>query len=181
VRSGDERAFTGLAAPDPGPTHVHGLGLDARDGALYIATHTGLYRLGRSAQSPVRVTERRQDTMGFTVAGPGRFLGSGHPDIDEARDQGLPALLGLIESRDRGRSWEPVSLAGQADFHVLRFAGRRVYGYDVSRDRLLVSEDGGRSWRRLARPGPLVDLAADRSVLGAAALRALSKAAALPC
>jgi hypothetical protein len=36
--------------------------------------------------------------MGFTIVGPNRFLGSGHPDL---RDD-LPPLLGLIESTNRG-------------------------------------------------------------------------------
>jgi photosystem II stability/assembly factor-like uncharacterized protein len=93
--------------------------------------------------------------MGFTVAGPDRFLASGHPD---AR-QDLPWLLGLIESSDGGESWEPISLLGEADFHVLRSAGGRAYGYDVTNDRLLVSDDGGRTWDEARRPAPLIDLA----------------------
>jgi hypothetical protein len=52
--------------------------------------------------------------MGFTVLGSGRFLGSGHPDLREAREKGLPPLLGLIESQDGGRSWVPISLLGEA-------------------------------------------------------------------
>ena len=70
-------------------------------------------------------------------------------------------MLGLIESTDSGESWQPISLLGEADFHVLRFAGERVYGFDASNDRLLVSADRGRSWKELDKPGPLVDLAVD--------------------
>ena len=99
--------------------------------------------------------------MGFTIVGPNRFLGSGHPDLNEAREKNLPSLLGLIESTDSCESWQPISLSGEADFHVLRFAGDRVYGYDASNDRLLVSGDRGRSWDELKKPGPLVDLAVD--------------------
>lgn len=160
VSSGGETP-PGAGGPDPGPVHVHGLGVDPADGALFVATHAGLYRVGADERTAERVGGRYQDTMGFTVVGPHRFLGSGHPDLVEAREQGLPPLLGLIESSDAGESWQPLSLAGEADFHVLRPAGRRVYGYDASNDRLLVSADGGRSWRRLATPGPLVDLAVD--------------------
>ncbi len=86
-----------------------------------------------------------------------------HPDVNEARAKGLPPHLGLIESTDAGESWENVSLLGEADFHVLRFAGERVYGYDSSNDRLLVSADEGRGWEELGKPGPLVDLAVDPS------------------
>ena len=157
---GDETS-SGVPAADPGPVHVHGLGVNPADGALFIATHTGLYRVEPGERKAERVGGRYQDTMGFTIVGPNRFLGSGHPDINEAREKNLPALLGLIESTDSGASWAPISLLGEADFHVLRFAGERVYGYDASNDRLLVSGDRGRSWKELEKPGPLVDLAVD--------------------
>lgn len=158
---GGEKTFSGVPAADPGPVHVHGLGVNPADGALFIATHTGLYRVEEGERNAQRVGDRYQDTMGFTIVGPNRFLGSGHPDINEAREQNLPSLLGLIESTDKGESWQPISLLGEADFHVLRFAGKRVFGYDSSNDRLLVSGERGRSWEELEKPGPLVDLAVD--------------------
>ena len=151
VTGGDETT----PATDAGPVHVHGLGVNPADEALYIATHTGLYRSGEGDSKSVRVGDSRQDTMGFTVAGADRFLGSGHPD---ARQE-LPPLLGLIESTDAGETWESISLLGEADFHVLRSAGERVYGYDVTNDRLLVSADAGRTWDEAQRPAPLIDLA----------------------
>jgi photosystem II stability/assembly factor-like uncharacterized protein len=156
---GSDWTISGGPAGDPGPVHVHGLGVNPADGALYIATHTGMYRVEQGEQKAERVADRYQDTMGFTIVGPNRFLGSGHPDL---RDD-LPSLLGLIESTDAGESWEPISLLGEADFHVLRFGGERVYGYDASNDRLLVSADRGRTWNELQKPGMLVDLAVDPS------------------
>jgi hypothetical protein len=146
---------------DPGPIHVHGLGINPADGSLLIATHTGTYRVEPDEDKAELIGKNRQDTMGFTVAGPDRFLGSGHPDPNAARKGALTPLLGLIESRDAGRSWQSISLSGQADFHVLRFAGRRVYGYDATNDRLLLSTDLGRTWRRVSRPAPLIDLVVD--------------------
>ena len=145
----DERA----SAEDPGLVHVHGLGINPADRALYIATHTGLWRLPRGAREPERVGESRQDTMGFTVAAPDHFLGSGHPD-----NVRQPPLLGLIESNDRGEEWDSVSLLGEADFHVLRAVRGRVYGYDVTNQRLMVSTNSGRSWTE-RRPPPVIDLA----------------------
>lgn len=145
----DER----VDAADPGLVHVHGLGINPADRALYIATHTGLWRLPPGARAPQRIGESRQDTMGFTVVGPDHFLGSGHPD-----NVRQPPLLGLIESKDRGRDWDPISLLGEADFHVLRAVGGRVYGYDVTNQRLMVSTDGGREWAE-RRPPPVIDLA----------------------
>ena len=156
--NGGEEVFDGVPTSDPGPVHVHGLGINPSDGSLFIATHTGLFRVAADSRKAVRVGDRFQDTMGFSVAGPDRFLGSGHPD---AREQALPPLLGLIESTDAGRTWEPISLLGDADFHVLRSAGPRVYGYDASNDRLLASADEGRSWNELDKPGQMVDLAAN--------------------
>ncbi len=151
---GDDR---GTSAADAGPVHVHGLGVNPADEALFIATHTGLYRVGEGESKAVRVGDSRQDTMGFSIMGADRFLGSGHPDFQSD----LPPLLGLIESSDEGRTWEPISLLGEADFHVLRSAGDRVYGYDSSNDRLMVSEDAGRAWAEVERPAPLLDLVAD--------------------
>jgi hypothetical protein len=148
-----------LRGQDPGPIHVHGLGINPKDGALFIATHTGLWRIAREADRGQRVTDRTQDTMGFTVVGPDLFLGSGHPDVRED----LPPLLGLIESRDAGRTWQPISLLGEADFHVLRSKGDRVYGFDSSNGRLMLSGDRGRTWTERTPPGALLDLAVDPS------------------
>lgn len=147
----------GSASAGEGPVHVHGLGVNPRDGALFIATHTGLFRLAKDQARAARVGQGSQDTMGFTVVGPDRFLGSGHP----GELQSGPPLLGLIDSRDGGRSWAPVSLSGEADFHLLRASGRRVYGADSSGGRFLASSDEGRSWSDRKPPGDLVDLAVD--------------------
>jgi hypothetical protein len=160
--SADPEAGGGPPAPpieliEPGPVHVHGLGVNPSDRALYVATHTGLWRVDPDTRQPTRVGDSYQDSMGFTVAGPDDFLGSGHPDV---RD-GLPPLLGLVRSDDAGRSWTPVSLLGEADFHVLRAAGDRIYGYDASNGRLLVSADAAQTWKELPLPdrsGELVDL-----------------------
>lgn len=148
-----------LAPADPGPLHVHGLGINPADEALFIATHTGMYRLPPDANRAERVGESRQDTMGFTIIGPDRFLGSGHPDPQAMRMQGLPPNLGLIESADGGRTWTSISLLGEADFHVLRSRGSRVYAFDSTGARFLVSRDRGRSWSPRPVPGALIDLA----------------------
>ncbi|MFL5972885.1 MAG: F510_1955 family glycosylhydrolase [Gaiellaceae bacterium] len=149
-----------LESTDPGPIHVHGLGINLADGALFIATHMGTYRVAPGEQEAARAGNSRQDTMGFSVVGPNRFLGSGHPDPVAMREQGLPPNLGLIESTDGGRTWRSVSLLGDADFHILRSHGRRVYGFDSANGRLLASDDGGTTWRQRPIPGPLIDLAA---------------------
>jgi hypothetical protein len=141
-----------------GVVHIHGLGVNPSDGALYIATHTGMWRISRGGTKPQPIGKSHQDTMGFTIVGPNHFLGSGHPD-----NFNQPPLLGLIESTDRGVSWKPISLLGEADFHILRALGRRVYGYDVSHGRLLVSHDSGKSWAKLRLPEPIIDLVVNSS------------------
>jgi hypothetical protein len=105
---------------DPGVIHIHGLGRNPADGALFIATHTGLFRMGSNNRSPERVAGLYQDTMGFTFVGRDHFLGSGHPGSIEDD----PPFLGLIESRNAGNKWRPISLRGTADFHVLEAQGK---------------------------------------------------------
>jgi photosystem II stability/assembly factor-like uncharacterized protein len=154
----------GAAQPGSAPAtgraeleHIHGLGIDPVSGTLYVATHFGLYRVASGRAKLQRIGTSRQDIMGFSVVGPGRFIGSGHPDPS----QNLPPNLGLIESRDGGRTWKSVSLLGAADFHVLRSAGRRVYGFDSGSGRLMVSADGGRDWAQGMPPAGMFDLAID--------------------
>jgi photosystem II stability/assembly factor-like uncharacterized protein len=120
-----------------------------------------MWRVNANENEAERVGDRLQDTMGFTVAGSNRFLGSGHPDPRDIRDRRLPPLLGLIESTDAGKTWRPISLLGEADFHVLRNAGDRVYGFDATNERLMVSRDGGRTWIEHRPPAPLIDLVPD--------------------
>ena len=151
---GDERDAAVSGSPAP-IVDVHGVGVAPADGALYIATHSGLFRSAPGESTARRVEAPEQDLMGFSAARPGRFLASGHPGPSQ---QGLPNPLGLIESRDGGRSWRSISLEGEADFHVLRAAGDVVYAFD---GRLMASRDGGASWKELKPPGELSDLAPD--------------------
>lgn len=150
------------AAPAQGDTraeleHIHGLGVDPGSGSLYVATHYGLFRAARDQTKLERMGESRQDIMGFSVVGSRRFIGSGHPDPSENQ----PANLGLIESRDGGKRWKNISLLGEADFHVLRSAGRQVYGFNGASGKLMVSSDGGRGWALRTPPAAMLDLAID--------------------
>lgn len=140
-----------------GPTslgHVHGVGVDPADGALHIASHGGVFRVSDDGTLTL-IADRRQDTMGFTVIGPGHFLGSGHPDPDED----LPGSLGLLESTDGAETWDSLSLMGEADFHALEGVGDRVYGYDSHSGSLMTTTDRV-TWQTISRQ-PVFDLAAD--------------------
>ncbi len=126
---------------EPGVVHVHGLGINPKDGLLYAATHTGLFRITGYGTAE-RVGDRYQDTMGFTIVGPDHFLGSGHPDMRDLQAKRFPSLLGLIESTDAGKTWHTRSLSGKADFHALRAAHSRIYGFDSTGGAFMVSPDG---------------------------------------
>jgi photosystem II stability/assembly factor-like uncharacterized protein len=117
-------------------SHIHGLGIDPADGMLYVATHHGVLSVDEEGAAE-RVSDEA-DYMGFTIKGPGTFLGSGHP----APGSDEPGNRGLIESTDAGRTWETLSLGGEADFHALEYAYNTVYGYDSTNGLLRVSEDG---------------------------------------
>lgn len=154
VACGGDDDVTGTQAPTI--EHVHGLGVNPADGALFIATHSGLFRL--PPDGPLdRVGESTQDTMGFTVVGPDRFLGSGHPGPGEDG----PPNLGLISSEDAGQSWQAASLTGEVDFHLLRYSEGRLYGIDAGTGALMLSADDGQSWRTSAPPSGLIDIAVD--------------------
>lgn len=119
--------------------HVHGLGINPADGQLYAAAHNGVFRLPDGGEA-ARVGDGAQDTMGFTIVGPDRFLASGHPGPFENG----PDHLGLIESTDAGVSWQVRSLAGEADLHALRHRHDTVYGYNAVTGRFMASPDGTR-------------------------------------
>lgn len=142
------------AGMDTAMEHVHGLGVDPADGTLYVATHLGVFRVTGDGERE-RVADRWQDTMGFAVVGPGHFLGSGHPDLQED----LPASLGLIESTDGAETWQTVSLQGDADLHAIEPVGDRIYAYDSHTGSLITSTDRT-DWDTIATQ-PLYDLAAN--------------------
>lgn len=142
-------AMSSAEPEGPGVIHVHGLGINSGNGALYAATHSGLFAIPSQGRAQ-RVAGRFQDTMAFTIAGSDSFLASGHPDIRDYLRGAVPPLLGLIESRNAGQTWQPLSLLGQADFHTLRIVDGRIYGYDSTGGVLLTSADR-RQWETLAR------------------------------
>lgn len=131
--------------------HIHGIGVDPGDGTVYVGTHYGLFRLDEDRAT--RVADRVQDFMGFTVAGPGHFLASGHP----GEGQGGPDSVGLIESDDAGETWQGLSLSDEADFHALEYRHDRVYGLNALTGQLLVTQDM-QSWAELSRI-PIADFA----------------------
>lgn len=142
------------ADQDPGLVHVHGVGESPGDGLVHVATHFGLWQLPPDGQAE-RIGDAGYDPMSFTVVGPGHFHASAHPTMLDD----LPPLLGLIETTDGGRSRRSVSLLGEIDFHALRAAHDRVYGWDSSSGAFLVSADGV-DWDRRST-APILDFVVD--------------------
>ena len=134
--------------------HIHGLGIDPGDGTLYAGTHYGLFRIPASGQASL-VGDHVQDFMGFTVLGPSHFVASGHP----GEGQGGPSSVGLIESTDAGKTWTPLSLSGEADFHSLDSADGTIYGLNAMTGQLMTSADG-RTWD-VRSTEAIADLAVD--------------------
>ena len=156
----DRRADLGV--PIAHLTHVHGMDApEWADGALLVGTHTGLVRWSE-AHGWRSVGTGRHDLMGFRAGerAEGTLYGSGHPDLRS----GLPNPLGLIVSRDGGRTWTQRSLAGVADLHALTTTGGDrpvLLAWDAIASALLRSDDGGEAWTAL----PSEALAATGGVL----------------
>ena len=136
-------------------THFHGIAVDAADSArVYLATHHGLYVAGSDGKVE-RISEIR-DYMGFTAhpTDAAILFASGHPASG--------GNLGLIVSKDGGRSWTNLSngIGGPVDFHqmdVSKADPRIIYGVFGSLQR---SADGGQSWERLGpAPSGIISLA----------------------
>lgn len=129
---------TALGVP-PEVGHVHALGRDPGDGDLLLAGHAGLFRVTRSGFERIGPVI---DLMGFTVAGPGHYYASGHPQPGTD----LPQPVGLIESRDGGETWSVLSRGGQSDFHSLTATDGGIIGHDG----VLRRTDDGTRWTSLA-------------------------------
>ena len=160
------------AAPASRFGHVHGVGFDETSDAVYIATHTGLYTVSGSLNSPKKsaslggpIAGLRQDNMGFAIDGE-RMYASGHPDPAVSSD----ANLGLVSSTDHGKSWNAISLKGTTDFHDLEIShsskgATTIYGFDSADAVIRVSRDGGSTWTSGAALA-MRDMAADPALPG---------------
>jgi hypothetical protein len=178
----------GCTSPDPEPAatppsasaagtlpsaHVHGVAFAPEDGAVLMATHEGLVRVGDGGElTPVGPVI---DLMGFAVDGD-RYLASGHPGprVD------LPQPVGLIESTDGaagilgydgtllrsldGRTWEQLDIPAEPATLAAAPDGSAVLA--TTRQGLLRSTDAGTSWSA-ANGAPLLQ-AVDRADDGTA-------------
>ncbi|WP_427136248.1 F510_1955 family glycosylhydrolase [Pseudarthrobacter sp. S9] len=107
---------------------------------MLLATHDGLYDV--SKKQAVKVGPAN-DLMGFSAAmDQGVFYASGHP----GQDFSLPGPLGLIKTRDGGKTWEQLSRQGESDFHALTTTKSGIVAFDGT---LRTSTDGI-TWKTIA-------------------------------
>ena len=151
------------------PPFVTGLAVNPGDRSILIATNKGLFRVpaggGKATPLPATVTVKKATgAFGAQVSSlafdrSGTLLGSGHPD---RTGNGMPGFLGLISSKDGGKSWTTVSRSGLSDLHVLVVGGPGIVAYDTSLGATIVSGDAGKTWTELSTPPALVlDIAID--------------------
>ncbi|MBM7096782.1 hypothetical protein JSY36_13630 [Bacillus sp. H-16] len=93
-------------------THIHGLGYAGNEGILYVATHHGLALYDDGIW--YETSEERNDYMGFSAVEDG-FYTSGHPGEASSFDVDP---IGLVKSKDGGKTLETLDLLGMTDFHV---------------------------------------------------------------
>jgi len=163
---GDEADESGSSLVDPdNPPLINSLAVDPEGDSLLLTTNRGFYRIDGEEATRVSADVKTPDGSSpvgtfFAVATSedGELIGSGHPD----EKRRLAPFLGLLESRDDGRSWEVVSRYGLADLHVMRSAHGMLYAYDAVLPAVLVSPDGGKTWEEQgAPPDRVIDLVVD--------------------
>ncbi len=103
--------------------HIHGLGYSEHGEQILVPSHMGLtvYSNGKW----MAPTGELHDFMGFATVDDG-FYSSGHPPDGST----LENPLGLVVSRDEGRSLEFLDLYGESDFHGLT-AGYKTHAIYV--------------------------------------------------
>jgi hypothetical protein len=149
------------------PPLVNSFDVDPATGEYLLTTNRGFWRIDPESDKVTRVrgtitAGRRSSPVGTFLAvlavGPGRLIGSGHPDVKKA----LPPYLGFIDSADGGKTWRVISRLGEADLHKVVLKHDRIYGFDAVLGALLVSGDGGRTFGEFFTPrGLIIDFEVD--------------------
>jgi photosystem II stability/assembly factor-like uncharacterized protein len=121
-------------------SHVHGLSVNADSSQVLLATHDGLFDVTKQPFTKIGGTN---DLMGFTAGqDAGLFYASGHPG--EGSD--LPEPLGLMSTKDGGKTWELLSRQGESDFHALTATKSGIIAFDGT----LRTTPDGKTWKTVA-------------------------------
>ncbi|WP_053368227.1 F510_1955 family glycosylhydrolase [Bacillus sp. FJAT-27245] len=140
--------------------HLHGIAY-AADQNIYIATHEGML-VTEGGENWTFKGNYDFDFMGFNVMSDGTMISSGHP----GKASNLPNPLGFMVSKNNGGKWEPISLLGKVDFHILSSNFSKpdvVYGVNQMdsgnyKAGIYKSTNGGEDWELLKSSGLPQDL-----------------------
>ena len=149
------------------PPYVNALDIDPATDDFLLTTNRGFWRIDSKTDAVKQVTGEistrgKTATVGtfleLLATGPGRLIGSGHPD----RAGTLPSFLGFIESDDGGKHWKVISRLGEADLHKIVIRHDRMYAFDAVLGALLISSDGGKTFtERFTPPELIIDFEVD--------------------
>lgn len=105
--------------------HAHGIGYSMDGSQILVPNHFGIAVYGEGGWS--KAPGPANDFMGFVVTRDFMFS-SGHL----AGSRGAANPLGLIRSRDGGRSWTTLGFKGEAEFHLVAagYSTNAVYVYN---------------------------------------------------
>jgi photosystem II stability/assembly factor-like uncharacterized protein len=124
-------------------SHIHNVEVFQKD--ILLGTHEGLYRYEKGGKL-ILLGEEKFDVMGLTIDGK-KIWASGHPGPGSK----LPEPVGLLHSKDLGKTWVKVSLQGKVDFHQLEASGSQLYGVDSFSGNLMYSQNSGKTWSTLGK------------------------------
>jgi hypothetical protein len=143
------------------PPYVNTLDIDPATKDFLLTTNRGFWRISEDGGTVTQVkgtavAEGKSSPVGTFLEirsnGPGKLLGSGHPDVPGA----LPNYLGLLRSDDAGKTWIPISRLADADLHKIVLRHDRLYAFDAILSAMLISTDGGRTFTEEFTPRGLV-------------------------
>jgi photosystem II stability/assembly factor-like uncharacterized protein len=158
---------TGSALVDPATTpYVNAL--ERRPGGGFLlTTNRGFFEVDADGRRATQVRDAKVVTdqgtspvgtfLELADLGDGTLLGSGHPDDAEA----LPQYLGILRSRDQGRTWRVVDRLGTADVHVVRRVGDTFFMWDAVLGAVLITKDLERFEERFTPRSLVLDLEVD--------------------
>jgi hypothetical protein len=151
------------------PPFINGLSVEPGTKDFLLTTNRGFWRISPDGKRVARVkgtitAGSKSSPVGtfleVEASGPGRFVGSGHPD----REGALPSFLGLIASDDAGKTWRVISRLGDADLHKIVLRHDRLYAFDAVLSAMLISRDGGKTFDEQFTPrGLIIDFDVDPS------------------
>lgn len=128
--------------------HMHGLAYSPDGKRILVSIHQGLaaYENGKWSKP----AGPQHDYMGFSATAKNLYS-SGHP----APGSGLANPLGLMRSRDGGKSWERLGMQGETDFHLMAASWNTnaIYVWNpapssrIKAPGLHSTEDDGETWQ----------------------------------